>query len=33
MLSNAIVVPVADDSWFHAGTTSQIEPRLQFEVG
>jgi prolyl-tRNA editing enzyme YbaK/EbsC (Cys-tRNA(Pro) deacylase) len=33
MLSNAIVVPVADDSWFRGAATSQPEPRLQFEVG
>jgi prolyl-tRNA editing enzyme YbaK/EbsC (Cys-tRNA(Pro) deacylase) len=33
MLSNAIVVPVADDSWFHAAASTQAEPRLQFEIG
>lgn len=33
MLSNAIVVPVADGSWLHGAATPQLEPRLQFEVG
>jgi prolyl-tRNA editing enzyme YbaK/EbsC (Cys-tRNA(Pro) deacylase) len=33
MLSNAIVVPVADDSSFHSAAALQLEPRLQFEVG
>jgi len=32
MLSNAIVAPIASTSWMHAAAT-QLEPRLQFEVG
>ena len=33
MLANAIVAPVAEGSWMHAGASSQLEPRLQFDTG